>query len=81
MQVLSNSGAELDLVKSYGELVEVLNESFPHALTSTVEIFPTTFCWLSMTARDETPSPSIKTRASFSGLSPLQECQSVVFTD
>lgn len=40
-------------------------------LTSTVEMLPTTFHWLSITAKEVRPSLFINLRASMRGLSPL----------
>lgn len=56
MQELRSRGREDDLVRS---------------LTSTVEILPTTLCWLSTTARDEMPSLFISSKALNNGASPL----------
>lgn len=41
-------------------------------MTSTFDMFPTTLYWLSTTANDDTPSLFINFKASFTGLSPLQ---------
>ena len=75
MQVLSSKGAELDLVRSYNSLVSATafswNMWMEQTLTSTFDMLPTTFDWLSTTARDVNPSLFINLRASLRGLSPL----------
>jgi hypothetical protein len=48
------------------------DEERVRCLTSTVEMLPMTFCLLSVTAREETPSELRSSRAEVRGLSPLE---------